>query len=534
MPFMTSDERAFAHAISELAVSNPFLPERIEIERKILGRHFIPRGTVWHARQDLVERNPNLPLFTERVDALVTTLRERLGAGARPSPEDRVLYEELVAYLLFYRAEPELYELITSRAPAARVAGFARFARDVQRYLDLPALAAPARASSTPASPAPAGASAAPTPLDPAQLFAFFFQIRRAFHVTIENIIGGSLPAAQLRAAVWQATFTRDMRRYRRALYRRMQDITTLIVGPSGTGKELVAQAVAQSRYIPFDAATQRFAEDFRESFYALSISALPSTLVESELFGHRRGAFTGAVEDRPGWLEVCPPLGAVFLDEIAEIDAAIQVKLLRVLQNRTFQRVGDTHERRFQGRIVAATNRDLATEMQAGRFRPDLYYRLCADVIETPSLDAQLRDDPGELRHLLHFLAGRIAGEAEADALAEETERWIRDHLGPGYRWPGNVRELEQCVRNVMIRGEYRPPQRAAAADGVRERLAGAFVGGSFTVDELLRRYCTLVFARTGSYVETARRLAIDRRTVKDKVDPVLLEQLKGEDPRA
>src|SRR5207245_10103793 len=98
---------------------------------------------------------------------------------------------------------------------------------------------------------------------------------------------------------------------------------------------------------------------------------------------------------------------------------------------------------------------------------------------------------------------------------------------LGPDYPWPGNVRELEQCVRNVMICGEYRPPRRAAR--GVREEVASAFLAGSFTIDEMLRRYCTLVFAQTGNYQETARRLGIDRRTVKEKIDPALLERLTG-----
>ncbi len=198
-------------------------------------------------------------------------------------------------------------------------------------------------------------------------------------------------------------------------------------------------------------------------SLHALSLAALPSTLIESELFGHKKGAFTGAAEHRAGWIEICPPLGTVFLDEIAETEAAIQVKLLRVLQSRTFQRVGDTQDRTFQGKIVAATNRDLAAEMQAGRFRPDLYYRLCSDVIETPSLAAQFRDAPEELGQLLRFLARRIAGEEEAETVARETEGWITAHLGADYPWPGNVRELEQCLRNVMIRGRYRPPRPAA-----------------------------------------------------------------------
>src|SRR5205085_3415278 len=121
---------------------------------------------------------------------------------------------------------------------------------------------------------------------------------------------------------------------------------------------------------------------DPAESFHALSLSALSPTLIESELFGHRRGSFTGAIDDRAGWLEVCRPLGTVFLDEIGEIDPAVQVKLLRVLQTRTFVRLGDTRNRKFTGKIIAATNRDLAQQMQLGQIREDFYYRLCSDMI--------------------------------------------------------------------------------------------------------------------------------------------------------
>ena len=230
-----------------------------------------------------------------------------------------------------------------------------------------------------------------------------------------------------------------------------------------------------------------------------------------------------------------------MFLDEVAEITAEIQVKLLRVLQTRSFQRVGDTAAREFRGKLVAATNRDLDAEMQAGRVRQDFYYRLCSDVIETPSLAEQLRESPEELGPLLRFLAGRIAGDEEVESLAEETEAWISKHLGRDYPWPGNVRELEQCVRNVMVRSEYRPPRPVAppaqpvaqslesGARSLPEELAAAMLAGSLSAETLLRSYCTLVFAATGNYQETSRRLGIDRRTVKDKVDVDLLERLRA-----
>jgi DNA-binding NtrC family response regulator len=326
------------------------------------------------------------------------------------------------------------------------------------------------------------------------------------------------MPAARLRAGIWQSIFTHDLRRYRRVLYDRMGDLTTLITGPSGTGKELVARAIAMARYIPFNAKAKTFAGDYAESFIPLNLSALSPTLIESELFGHRRGAFTGALEDRAGWLETCPPLGTVFLDEIGELDPAIQVKLLRVLQSRTFQRLGDTKTRQFRGKIIAATNRDLATEMARGGFRTDFYYRICSDLVVTPSLHEQLEDNGRELRSLVYFIARRVIDEDEADGLAEEVERWIAKHLGRNYPWPGNFRELEQCVKNILIRHEYRPS--VAAPAGADEQLAAEMRGGKLTAEELLRRYCTLVYGQTRNYEETARRLGLDRRTVKAKVE--------------
>jgi transcriptional regulator with PAS, ATPase and Fis domain len=255
--------------------------------------------------------------------------------------------------------------------------------------------------------------------------------------------------------------------------------------------------------------------EDFAGSFIALNLSAMSPTLIESELFGHRRGAFTGAVADRAGFLEVCPPLGTVFLDELGDLDTGIQVKLLRVIQTRTFQRLGETTDRRFHGKIIAATNRNLAAAMAAGRFREDLYYRLCSDLISTPTLAEQLEDAPEDLANLVRHIARRLV-EREADALAEEALAWIARNLGPGYAWPGNIRELEQCVRNVLVRGEYRPAR--AGADGA-PALARQIESGALTAEDLLQRYCAIVYRISGSYEAAARRLGLDRRTVKARV---------------
>jgi transcriptional regulator with GAF, ATPase, and Fis domain len=348
--------------------------------------------------------------------------------------------------------------------------------------------------------------------------FALAFQMRRAFFHIFGALAGGSAPMARLRAAIWQSIFTHDFTRYRRTLFSRMGDFATLVIGPSGTGKELVARAIALSRYVAFDSKRGMFAEDFAGAFFPLNLSALSPTLIESELFGHRRGAFTGALADRAGWMEVCPATGAVFLDEIGDVDAGIQVKLLRVLQARTFQRLGDTESRVFQGKIIAATNRDLPAEIRAGRFREDFYYRLCSDVVRTPSLREQLDGaGAGELASLAGYVARRLVGAGEAEAFASEAVAWMTKNLGADYAWPGNFRELEQCMRNLLVRGEYRPagPLAGGAADDWNALIGG----GRLTAEELLRRYTRLVHAQAGTVEETARRLDLDRRTVKARL---------------
>ncbi|OGV68753.1 MAG: hypothetical protein A3K19_11890 [Lentisphaerae bacterium RIFOXYB12_FULL_65_16] len=508
MPFLTADERRFMEAAAELTHVNPFLPERIECERRVLGAEFVPQEMVWSPRPEAPAEPPNVLTMSRRVEELVSTLRARLSGKARLAAGEAELYRDLVAYALYYRCQEAFCKMIpeTETLPAAegakRVPFWRTFRRDAQELLG------------------PVGGVDDTTT---AHLFASCFQVRRAFHYIFRFIMGGSMAAARLRAAVWQSIFTHDMRRYRRALYERMGDITVLITGPSGTGKELVARAVAFSRYIPFDPTRECFAVLPGAGFYAVNLAALSPTLIESELFGHRRGAFTGALEDHPGWLETCGPLGTVFLDEIGEVDLGLQVKLLRVLETRTFQRLGETQPRRFAGKLVAATNRNLAERMACGAFREDLYYRLCSDMIRTPSLREQVQDSPGELHSLVLFLARRLVGDAEADALTREVEQWITPSLGRDYAWPGNVRELDQCIRNILIRKEYRPPEKATPEDDFHE----AFATGRLTAEEVLRRYCTVVYAQTRNYLETGRRLGLDRRTVKSKVDREYLARL-------
>jgi transcriptional regulator with PAS, ATPase and Fis domain len=294
-----------------------------------------------------------------------------------------------------------------------------------------------------------------------------------------------------------------------------MNDIPTLITGPSGTGKELVARAIGMSGHIPFDVSRVQFKAHFARSFLSLNLSALAPTLIESELFGHARNSFTGATQDRKGWLETCGRFGAVFLDEIGELEPTIQVKLLRVLQERKFQRIGDTMTRTFKGKIIAATNRDLDAEMQGGTFRKDFYYRLCADRITTPSLREQLRDAPEDLDQLVLFTARKLV-DRDAEEVTKEVLGWIKKELGPEYEWPGNFRELEQCVRSVILRREYYPAKRIVPADDFPALVAV----GALTSEELKRRYYTLVYRQVGTYKDAATRLEIDPRTIREYVE--------------
>ncbi len=509
MEFLSDRERTVVRAVARLATGNPFLPERVENERLALGSAFTPMASVWHEGADLEADNPNVERLSELAEGLARELRGRLARGVRVRGDALRDYEGLVFYLLYYRYLSAFAELIergrAGRATTARIGDYERYRADAGHFLRIPRVSLPFE-------------------VDPAHLFAWGYQVRRAFEGTFRGIQGGSMPAARLRAAVWQSIFTHDSQRYGRSLYERMGDVTTLVLGESGTGKELVARAIGLARYIPFDERTRCFREDFVGSFHAVNLSALSPALIESELFGHRRGAFTGALRDRVGWLEDCSPRGTVFLDEIGELDGPIQVKLLRVLQSRSFQRVGETEERRFEGKLVAATNRDLAAEIAAGRFRADLYYRLCADVVRTPTLREQIADSPDELPGLVSLLARRIVGEEDAQALTREVVAFVDSHLGRDYPWPGNVRELEQCVRNVLIRGHYTPADLAADA---ADELPALLRGGALSADELLRRYCTHVYALVGSYEEAGRRLGLDRRTVKAKLDPELLARL-------
>ena len=210
-------------------------------------------------------------------------------------------------------------------------------------------------------------------------------------------------------------------------------DATVLILGESGTGKELVAEAI------------HRRSHRRGGAFVKVNCSALSEGLLESELFGHVKGAFTGAIRDKAGRFELADG-GTIFLDEIGEISPAVQVKLLRVLQEREFERVGGTETLHSDVRVIAATNRDLKQRMAEGRFRDDLYYRLYVVPIELPALRERKEDLPLLLEHFLEKFRQQT-GKPIAKATPEVTS------LMMDYDWPGNVRELENAVEHAFVK---------------------------------------------------------------------------------
>ena len=502
MQLNASDARRLAD-VSALAHHNPFAPGRVELERRLLGDRY---------RDDVDPRTggPNTVAIHDDVTMWIGDLirphRRRdesfWKAFRNDTPDRWGHFEDTLLWIVFHDAhldtQPAFAPEIDADPPTCDAGRWTRFRKSWRRLVG-------------------EGPLSRCFDSDPAHVFAVFDQIRRA-HDSIDRFVSGESPAvASLRTRIWESIFTHDLRAYRDGLHKHMSQFATLVTGPSGTGKELVARAVGMSRYVPFDHVGGRFADDPRDGYAAIAPAAMSPTLIESELFGHARGSFTGATAARVGWFERCPETGAVFLDEIGDLDGGVQVKLLRLMQQREFARVGETKLRRFRGRLIAATNRDLADDVRRGTFREDLYYRLCADRIEVPSLAERIAEHPEELDRLIAHLSARCFDADEATAAA--LRRQIRDSVGDDYEWPGNVRELEQALRNCVVRGRYVPLGQRRPSEPTERPTTLRLPPGGMTADELVRAYAKSEYGRLGNYAAAARSLGLDRRTVRSYV---------------
>ncbi|MGN0867751.1 MAG: sigma-54-dependent transcriptional regulator [Oligosphaeraceae bacterium] len=485
--------------VGRLAFVNPFSEERTQVERHLLGKRHQGVYRVWNSVDGELSVNRNLPALDELCEALVQeglSRWEKCAGGL--SPDQLESWDLLCLYWLFSRHRRSMCAnvYLGSRSESATASLYRGFRQDFQRTLQLPG-------------------RRQPTEYAPEEIFALFHQIHRAFNTIFDCIAGGTLAAANLRSSIWQSIFTYDLSRYYRQLRGRMSQVTTLVTGESGTGKELVARAIALSQYIPFDPVAESFAVEHCQCFHAVQLSAMPQTLVESALFGHSKGAFTGAVAERKGCFEACHPCGCIFLDEIGEVSQEIQVKLLRLLQTREFSRLGEETLRRFPGKVIAATNADLKEKCRQGAFRRDLLFRICSDTIETAPLRTLLDGQENELRQFVMVLSKRMLEGPAAEAFAKESSDWIIAHLGVDYPWPGNVRELEQCLRNLLIRGEYHPVHDTASS-APRESWESLLETLPWTAEELMARYVQALYRREGTLAAVARHTRLDPRTVK------------------
>jgi two-component system nitrogen regulation response regulator GlnG len=317
------------------------------------------------------------------------------------------------------------------------------------------------------------------------------------------------------------------------------QDVPVLITGESGTGKELVARAIYQH------------SPRARAPFLSLNCAAIPETLLESELFGHEKGAFTGADRLRIGKFEQCNG-GTIFLDEIADMPLALQAKILRVLQEHSFERVGSNETIRTDVRPIAATHRDLKAWSAEGKFRPDLYYRLGVFTIQLPSLRERGDDLPLLVRHYVRRFSRELGREVR-EVAPETLERLRR------CSWPGNIRELQSILKQALLQARgttllpaFLPPlpveprgPATASQSGATDPNLEAFVRLCLASDqgdlyaETHSRVDRLLLTRVledtgGNQHQAARRMGIARDTLRRRLHELGLHytrRLEGEE---
>lgn len=277
---------------------------------------------------------------------------------------------------------------------------------------------------------------------------------------------------------------------------------TVLLQGESGTGKELIARAIHFS------------GDRSSKPFVGVSCAALAETLLESELFGHEKGSFTGAVSQKKGKFELADG-GTIFLDEIGDMSPKLQMDLLRVLQERSFYRVGGTEELTVDVRVIAATHRDLADAVDEGTFRDDLYYRLNVINIRIPSLRERREDIPLLVRNFMERLSHELGKEVE-----DITEGGLKCLMD--YSWPGNVRELENAVERAMVTCKNRvlSDDDFTFLEQPAARKQSWSVPDNLPLCDIEKQVIVATIKRTGGNIkEAASSLGIDRSTLYDKI---------------
>jgi len=480
---LNSEDRNFFSLVIKAILTNPFLDERDEILLQIL-----PNLTKEN-KGSMIELRAIAPELNKRFDRL-----ERKGYGKIQSFEKKDRRSVKDAYLLsvFIQFLNDFDELIQNQLNIGETPADVPFAKKVISKLK----------------------SYGFSDQECFHYLALFYQLRRSYYFIEQALVGDSPCMKKLRLDLWNNVFTSYIRTYDRLLWNRMEDFSTMLLGETGTGKGSAAAAIGRSGFIPFDRKRGQFSHNFNETFITINLSQYPEGLIESELFGHRKGAFTGAVSNHVGLFERCSAYGSLFLDEIGDISIPVQIKLLQALQERTFTPVGSHNLKRFAGRVIAASNRLITELRRQGNFRDDFFYRLCSDVITVPTLRQRIKESPSELEQMVNLLVTRTTGEERSNLTDMILETLKRD-LPRDYAWPGNVRELEQAVRRILLTRNYFGDVKV-----IEPSLEDDFIQkihtGTLKAKELLGQYCELLYQQFGTYEEVARRTGLDRRTVK------------------
>jgi len=352
----------------------------------------------------------------------------------------------------------------------------------------------------------------------PVKIDALEVAVKRAIdHLSVRNEVKRLRAAVDRELPIASIAGTSSALRQTTELIRQVadSDATVLITGESGTGKELVARALHE------------LSPRAKEPFVAINCGAMPAPLLESELFGHVRGAFTDAKQSRGG-LFLQAGRGTIFLDEVGEMPLEMQVKLLRVLQERTVRPVGGDNEMPFEARVVTATNRDLETEVDEKRFREDLFYRINVVAIPVPPLRARAGDVLVLAQHILARISART--NKPLISVAADTARKLM-----AYDWPGNVRELENCIERAVAMSDGKEikvenlPIKVQKFESARLEIPTDSPAEMIPLTEMERRYVRQVLSSVGgNKTHAARVLGIDRRSLYRR-----LEETSANDPR-
>jgi len=482
-PGLSSKERDFFKTVHNAAFANPFSDLRERLDIKIAG--LFPSAS----------RRESKDLCIKEVDRRIKKLEEKGRADINAfHGQDKEIITIVFLFDIFHKFRDNFDQLIKDQILARDMPVKVPFAEKSMHMLHTK------------------GFDDKSIP----HYFSLSYQLRRAFYFISKSLVGTSPCMQKLKKHLWYNVFTYNIELYNKFLWNKMEDFSTLLLGETGTGKGTAAKAIGRSGYIPFDENKLCFTQSFIRAFSSLNLSQYPETLLESELFGHAKGAFTGAVDDYQGVFDRCSPHGSILLDEIGEIPNHVQIKLLRVLQERSFSPVG-THEiSRFNGRVIAATNRPKKEILHGTVFRDDFYYRLCSDIIEVPPLSKRIMEKPSELDDLLDFTIQRMTG-TRSEKLIMKVKRIIDRQLGKNYQWPGNVRELEQCVRSVLLRRDYKGKQiNEKQTLSLKQELLQGIIDQDIAVPSLVSGYCKLLYDQLGTYEKVAKQTGLDRRTIK------------------